>query len=121
MSSMPCSNTAAERQHAHQQGLSDRTDTTQAIEALTERLKDGKRVGRSDFFDLLDSELNSGRYRIVLEDLGSLLLGGDAACDDRAAADKIRDGMIERYLNAHPELVEEEAAAIELAAAEDAQ
>lgn len=121
---MPDGNAAALRIHEREQSkLCDQADSSliaQAVEALTERLKDGKRIGRCDVWDLLDNELNTDRYRVLLEELGSLLVGGKEACDDRIAADKIRDGLIERYLTAHPELVEEEVAEIERAAAEDA-
>lgn len=91
-----------------------------AIQNLTERLQDGKRVGRFDLFDLLDCELNSDRYRILLEELGSLIIGGTEACDRAAQADKIRDGLIERFLLGHPELIEDEAAQIEHEEALDA-
>jgi hypothetical protein len=121
MSSMPCSNTAAERQHAREQGLlSDKADVAQAIEALTDRLKAGKQVGRCTLRDLIDGEANNAdRYVILISDFEELLLAAHG--EHGAKADRITEGLIERYLDSHPELVEEEAAAIEQAAAEDAE
>lgn len=73
----------------------------QAREDLTEKLRDGEKVGGSDVWDLMDCEINSDRYRILLEGLGCLLLGGlnVEACDRAAKADSLRDGLIERYLS----------------------
>ena len=82
--------------------------TQEAKDSLTEKLKDGKRVGRCDLHDLLDCELNSERYRIVRDDLMQILT---AQNDSRPhLADQFIEGMIDRYLDSNPELVEEEVA-----------
>ena len=82
--------------------------TQEAKDSLTEKLKDGKRVGRCDLHDLLDCELNSERYRIVRDDLMQILT---AQNDSRPhLADRFIEGLIERYLDSNPELVEEEVA-----------
>ena len=82
--------------------------TQEAKDSLTEKLKDGKRVGRCDLHDLLDCELNSERYRIVRDDLMQILT---AQNDSRPhLADQFIEGLIERYLDSNPELVADEAA-----------
>lgn len=83
----------------------------QAVYNLTERLKDGKRVGRCDLFDLLDCELNSDRYRILLADLFQLITAQSG--EHGALADRIVEGLIERHLVTHDDLIEEEATEIE--------
>lgn len=67
----------------------------QARQELTEKLLDGKEVGRCNLRDLIDSELNSERSRILITDFEALLLM-DSGRDYKA--DEIRDGLIERYL-----------------------
>lgn len=85
-------------------------DLKGAREALAEKLKDGKRVGGCDLFNIIDTELNGERYRVVVESFWSLLLMETDDCMVRAEKDKMRDGFIERYLDQHEDLVREEAA-----------
>lgn len=83
----------------------------QAREALIEKLKDGKKVGRCDLLDVLDCELNGERYRITLQEIFGLLMGETGKTRDYQA-DQIIQGICERYVDSHPDLVEEEAEAI---------
>ncbi len=88
----------------------------QAIENISERIKEGK--NRMTVLDLLDGELNSERYKIVLGELADLLQAQHG--EHGATADKIVDGLIERYISVHGDLVEDEAAEIEAHAGEEA-
>ena len=88
----------------------------QAVENIAERIKSGK--GRITVHDLLDAELNSDRCRIVTEDMAKLLTAEHH--EHGAVADSIVDGLIERYISTHGDLVEEEAEEIEAHAGEDA-
>ena len=81
----------------------------QAIESLTYKIISGKH--RNGIFELLDSELNGERYKILLEEITTLLLNESG--EREYLAEKIRDGLIERYLSVHGDLVEEEASDIE--------
>ena len=81
----------------------------QAIESLSEKIKSGKH--RNGVFELLDSELNGERYKIVLEEITTLLLNETMERED--IADRIVSGLIERYLSTKGDLIEEEAAEIE--------
>lgn len=83
-------------------------DRRQAREELADKLRDGKKVGGSDIWDLLDHELNTDRYRVLLETLGGLLLGCEAEERDQQA-ERLRDELIERHLDSVPHRVEEEA------------
>lgn len=89
----------------------------QAIENIAERIKGGR--SKVSVHDLLDTELdNPTRCRILAEDLAKLLT---AESGERAAlADQIVDGLVERYISVHGDLVEEEATEIEAHAGEDA-
>lgn len=97
--------------------LHDKADSilrSQAIANLADRLQEGKKVGRCDFAGLLDCELNDPKqYPVIHSEISALLL---SVSDERKyLSDKIRDGIIERYLN-HPDqewLVSEEMAEIE--------
>ena len=90
----------------------DRILREQAIASLTEKLKSGGKVGRCHLVDLLDAELDSReRYPIALPKVFQILT---AESGERAAlCDQFVDGLIERYLDSHPEFVEEEAHALE--------
>lgn len=82
----------------------------QAIQTLTEKLKSRGRVNGLDFADLLDEELNGARSRTTIAELGALLVS-----DERESlAAKMVDGVISRYLEANPEVVEEEVAELEV-------
>lgn len=81
----------------------------QAIESLTFKIKSGK--SRMGIFELLDCELSSERYKILLEEITGLLL--NETCEREYIADQIVAGLIERYLSTKGDLVEEEAAQIE--------
>lgn len=89
----------------------------QALDILRWKILDGKH--KNGIFELLDSELNGERYKLILEAITQLLLA-DGINERDDLADKIRDGLIERYLLSHPELIEEEAAQIESESDEDA-
>lgn len=104
--------TADLRQHdADQARLLDAASfKDEARDALIEKLKNGKQVGRCDLHDLIDCELNSDRYCITRDELAHLLT---ADSGERAAlADQCIQGLIERYLDTHPDLIEEEATEI---------
>lgn len=89
----------------------------QAIENISERIKGGR--SKVSVHDLLDTELDDPkRCRILAEDLAKLLT---AESGERATlADRIVDGLVERHISVHGDLVEEEAAEIEAHAGEDA-
>lgn len=87
------------------------TFAARAREELTEKLKDGKRVGRCTLFDLIDCELQSDFYKSLIEDVGSLLMGCERYSRDEQA-EKIMEGLIERYLDSHPDLIADEAVEI---------
>lgn len=73
-------------------------DLKRAKEELAEKLREGKKVGGSDVYDILDSELNGERYRIVLGALSHLLLGSREFSRDELA-EGLRDSLIERWLD----------------------
>lgn len=79
-----------------------------AIDNLTDRLKTGGMAGRLSLRDLIDADLDQGR--INSEDIYCLLTNYD---DRHLLADRMVDGLIERHLATNPDLIEEEAAAIE--------
>jgi len=81
----------------------------QAIESLSEKIKSGKH--RNGVFELLDSELNGERYKIVLEEITTLLLNESG--EREYLADQMVAGLIERYLSTKGDLIEEEAAELE--------
>ena len=87
----------------------------QAMENLAERIKSGKH--KNGIFELLDSELNTDRYKILLEEITTLLC--NETVEREAMADKIVAGLIERYISVHGDLVEEEANEIEAYAGEE--
>ena len=98
--------------------LSDRASgllRQQAMENLTYRLRDGKTVGKFNFRDLLDCEINSNRYRLLLDELDTLLCGEGGNDTRDGFADRMVEGIIERFLNdpKQDDLIEEEAAEIE--------
>lgn len=84
--------------------LHDKADEfyrTRALEILADKLRDGKKVGRCDFTGLLDCELNDSiQYLVLLSEISALLQTNNT--DRKYLAEKIRDGIIERYL-AHPD------------------
>lgn len=93
--------------------LTDKADDLLRKEAysnLSERLKEGGKVGRCHLIDLLDAELQSAdRYPIALQDLEAILMNGGLGAEEFA------DKLIERYLT-NPRfeyLLEEEMAEIE--------
>lgn len=87
----------------------------QAIESLTYKIVYGK--SRIGIFELLDFEISSERYKIVLEEITTLLLNESG--EREYLADQLVAGMIERYLSTHGDLIEEEANDIEAHAGED--
>lgn len=92
----------------------------EAIDNLTQRLQSGQTVGRQvDFAAILDCELNdSHRYPILLSEISALLQSSNR--ESAALGDQIRDGIIERYLNAPDQewLIAEEMGQIEYASPE---
>lgn len=76
-----------------------------AREELAWRLRSGRKVDRCTLFDLIDSELNGERYKIVLEEICGLLTDPDRST--AAKAELVRDGFIERYLSIREDLVQE--------------
>lgn len=87
----------------------------QAIEAISERIKSGK--GRMGVRDLIDREMNT-RPEFLLTELEQVLLAEHG--EHGALADKLVEGLIERYIAAHDDIVEEEAATIEHYESEEA-
>ena len=83
----------------------------QAIENIAERIKGGK--SRIAIRDLLDNEMNS-RPEFLLNELEQVLTAEHG--EHGALADKLVEGLIDRYISVNEDLVEEEAA--ELAGAE---
>ena len=84
----------------------------EAIDNLTQKLQSGQRAGRLDFTELLDSEITGPRCEIILSELSALL---QTTTGRDYLADQIRDGIIERYLNAPDQewLITEEMGQIE--------
>lgn len=82
-------------------------DLQGAKELLGELLRDGKRAGRFDLADLIELEINSERYRILLQEFADLLL--NTGPETAAKADLIREGFIERFLSANEDLIHEQA------------
>lgn len=80
----------------------------QAIENISERIKSGK--SRMGIRDLIDCEMTS-RPEFLLTELEQVLLAEHG--EHGALADKLVEGLIERYIGAHADLVEEEASTIE--------
>ena len=76
----------------------------QAREEFEDKLKAGKSVRGCFLRDLIDSELQGERYKILLEDFEGLLL-------TEAGAERIREGLIERFLK--PEWIQERAEEID--------
>lgn len=87
----------------------------QAIESLTDKIMSGKH--RNGIFELLDSELNTERAKILLEEITGLLC--NETVEREYLADQIVAGLIERYISVNGDLVEEEANDIEAHAEED--
>lgn len=92
--------------------MHDRADLEAARQHLTERLHEGKTVGRCTLRDLIDADLNGPRAGFAAIEITNLLLADSGA---RAAmADTYIEGVIERHLETNEDLVAETAA--ELAA-----
>lgn len=87
----------------------------QAIESLSEKIKSGK--SRIGIFELLDSELNTDRAKILLEEITTLLLNESG--EREAMADKMVADLIARHLSTQGDLIEEESAAIEAEESDD--
>jgi hypothetical protein len=86
------------------------TFAEQAREALTEKLKQGKKAGHCDLHGLIESDLDQN-YRAALETLWSIILGSDHPDyrrDDQA--EKYMESLINNYLDKYPDLVLDEAA-----------
>lgn len=81
----------------------------QSIENISNRIKSGK--GRIGVFELLDIELSGERYKILLEEITTLLC--NETVEREAMADQMVSGLIERYISVHGDLVEQEAEEIE--------
>lgn len=97
--------------------LYDRADKAmleQARDDLSEKLREGEKVGGLDLWALIESEVNNNdRWRIFLDEITTVLGAEQMDAHLRAGeANKVRDGLIERYLDSHPELIEERAAEI---------
>jgi hypothetical protein len=92
---------------AEMAALADKADEALALERITERLRDGKQVGRADFTGILDDALQSeSTYARVLSEISALL---QTTTGRDYLADQIRDGLIERYIDSHKEdLIHEE-------------
>lgn len=116
--SIPCRVSADLRRYESEQDrtldIADCMD--QAREEVTEKLLEGGQVGRFTFADILDSEIDSN-VRATVGEVAELLIGVVAyAQDDHTHVEgrkKVRDSMmamVERFLDSHPELIEERAA-----------
>ncbi len=70
----------------------------QAHDDLAEKLRAGEQVGRCDLRDLLDCEVNSDRYKILLDELMGVLRATRG--EHGAKSDTLIEGLIERYLSA---------------------
>lgn len=82
----------------------------QAIESLSEKIKGGR--SRVTVHDLIDAELDDHKRNLLLVEQFSDLVGAESG--ERAAlADAIVEGLVARWIAAHADLVEEEAATIE--------
>lgn len=86
----------------------------EAISNLTEKFKNGQKVGKYILKDLIECELGESRYAIFLANLEEMFLQY-VSSERYAKAEEILDGMIERFLNdpSYQYLVEEEMAEIE--------
>lgn len=112
-SDFPCRNSIAEIEH--DRGVTyDKADIENARQYLTEKLIAGEKALGFFFYDLLDCELNSDRYKILLQELDTLLNKDGGNDTVSGCASTIRDGIIERFLDSNEDKVEELAA--ELAA-----
>jgi hypothetical protein len=105
----------ARNQNRDLNDLADGELREQAIESLTYKITYGRH--RNGIFELLDSEINSERYKILLEEITTLLLNESGKRE--YLADQMVAGLIERYLSVHGDLIEEEAETIEAQEAED--
>lgn len=79
--------------------LSELADTElrkQAIEQLSERLKEGKQVGRLDLRDLIDSDLNGPRAEFATIEVCNVFLADNS--DLSLKKEQYLDGVIQRYL-----------------------
>lgn len=112
----PCRNSIAEAEH-DRGPIYDKADIENARQYLTEQLISGKKALGFFFYDVLDCELNSDRYKILLQELDTLLNKDGGNDTVSGCASNIRDGIIERFLDTHADKVEE--LAVELAAEED--
>lgn len=80
-----------------------------AVENITHRIISGQ--SRITIRDLIDIELSSDRYMPLIAEFEALVT---AESGERAAlADKAVKGLMDRYIAAHDDLVEEEAETIE--------
>lgn len=124
----PCRVLADLRRHEENDRVLDLASyMDQAREELIEKLMSGKQVDRHDFIGILDSELNNN-VRATVEDVALHLLDiVDYAKDDcvhgerRARLHQWMLGLVERYVDSKPELVEEHAAELEAIEAEEQQ
>ena len=76
--------------------------TQEAKDSLTEKLKDGKQVGHCTLRDLIYSDLDQ-RFEFCAIEIANCLM-------DPTKIEAYKEGLIDRYLDSKPELVEEEAA-----------
>lgn len=90
-------------------------DLDAAREEMIERLLDGKQVGSMTFADILDAEIDSRKRATVGEVAGHLLAIIDFARTEhehgarRAGIEAFMRGMVERWVDTHPEKIRERA------------
>ena len=73
-----------------------------AKDSLSEKLKDGKQVGHCTLRDLIYCDLDQ-RFEFSAIEIANCLM-------DPTKIEAYKEGLIDRYLDSKPELVEEEAA-----------
>jgi hypothetical protein len=86
-----------------------------AVENIANRIKAGQ--SRIGIRDLLDCEMNT-RPEFLLTELEQVLLAEHG--EHGALADKLVEGLIQRYVETNSDVVEEEAAEIEAHESEEA-
>lgn len=117
-------NAVAERQHAHEQGrltdaadLITKDDLANAREDLIDRLVEGKKIGfltSHGIFEIALQESGHSGYHGVMDLLGGILHinNYDRERDDGERARELAEtakGFIERYVDAHPDMILERA------------